>query len=78
MQKTFCDVCDKRITSDNDPFDELGNCWIDVRKYGVSIISKLKIRLDNNPNHNIDICKNCVFDAVEQADKRPKTAHRSE
>lgn len=76
MQKLYCDGCEKEITDRNQYHGQIN---IDLRlktpnsRFGSVKNEEAAIQLVRVDNQNrLDICKYCIFDAIDRADDRPR------
>ena len=64
MQRTYCNCCNKEITSEN--YYSLNGLDVEVHEHTFSI------KPPNAMHTNFDICKYCLLDAFYKLDDRPK------
>lgn len=74
MIKTYCDGCNRELTSSNDlkgGFNLIGRLGIELCKNGKTLKVEMITSKDNVANQG-DWCRYCVIDAINKLDDRPQ------
>ena len=74
MIKTFCDICDKEITKDNEYEGEISEVCFTKGQIRQTISCSIVTHFSHPDN---DICKYCLIDAINKLDNRPKCEDRA-
>lgn len=69
MKRTFCDICERQINSENKGVDGKDGCHIKINLDGHAF-TYLRIDQVSDVYPLKDICRYCLFDAIYKADDR--------